>query len=65
MPQSQTKVAISNATQWFSIKHCTQWRSQVIGIGRAPGVCLTITLTTLALTHTYTALVPKIDAKLQ
>ena len=31
-----------------------QWRSQVIGIGRAPAVRLTIALTTLALTHTYT-----------
>ena len=31
-----------------------QWRSQVIGIGRAPAVLLTIALTTLALARTYT-----------
>ena len=31
-----------------------QWHSQVIGIGRAPAVHLTIALTTLALSHTYT-----------
>ena len=31
-----------------------QWRSQVIGIGRAPAVRLSIALTTLALAHTYT-----------
>ena len=29
-----------------------QWRSQVIGIGRAPAVRLTIALTTLALART-------------
>ena len=32
---------------------CVQWSSQVIGIGRAPVVRLTIALTTLALTPTY------------
>ena len=31
-----------------------QWRSQVIGISRAPAVHLTIALTTLALAYTYT-----------
>ena len=31
-----------------------QWRSQVIGIGRAPAVRQTIALTTLALARTYT-----------
>ena len=30
-----------------------QWSSQVIGIGQAPAVCLTIALTTLALMPTY------------
>ena len=32
---------------------CSQWHSQVIGIGWAPAVCLTIALTTLVLVHTW------------
>ena len=45
---------INMSTVSFSKHDRTQWRSQVIGIGRAPAVRLTIVLTTLALAHTYT-----------
>ena len=44
---------INMSTVSFSKHDRTQWRSQVIGIGRAPAVRLTIVLTTLALSHTH------------